>query len=101
MPPVYTPTNTNHYSSSSYASDGTTELHYLVSSYACTYRDDLALQGAGIIDGTYLDGEIAHAYRPDYRVIYSNGGGESAMGGTGDWARVVANTCSTADYLGF
>jgi hypothetical protein len=72
----------------------------MVTSYECQYRDYLALQGSGVTDGTYTDGEIAHAYRSDYRVVYSNGGGHSSLLCTGDWARLVANSCAAAYFLG-
>jgi cysteine-rich repeat protein len=99
--PVYNYANNNHYTASSYAGDGTTGIHYAVASYADQFRDYLALQGSGIADGHYADGEIAHAYRPDFKVIYSNGFGDAALGGTGDWPRLIANSCANAYYLGY
>jgi hypothetical protein len=91
--PVWSPSGTNHFVSSNYAGDGTTCIHTGVTFYECTYRDYLTLQGTGIVDGHYVDGEIAHAYRPDFKVIYSNGSGGAPLSGTGDWARLVANAC--------
>jgi cysteine-rich repeat protein len=99
--PVYSPTGSNHLVSSAYSGDGTTAIHYSVTSYACTFRDYLAVQGSGVVDGHYADGEIAHAYRSDFKVVYSNGAGPSTLGCTGDWARLVANACSAAYYLGY
>jgi cysteine-rich repeat protein len=93
--PVSSPTGNNHLSSAPYAGDGVTFLHAQVTAYACQYRDFLALQGAGVVDGTYTDAEIAHAYRPDFKVIYSNGVGDAdGSGCTGDWPRLVANACA-------
>ncbi|PWB77758.1 MAG: hypothetical protein C3F15_02650 [Holophagae bacterium] len=91
--PVYSPTGSNHFASSNYAGDGTTPIHNGVTTYECFFRDILTLQGAGLQDGSYQDGEIAHAYRPDFKVIYSNGSGASALGCTGQWALLIANAC--------
>lgn len=91
--PVTSPDGDNHFSSSTYAGDGTTALHTGVTTYECTYRDRLVLQGDGVQDGSYLDGEIAHAYRPDFKVVYSNGAGATNLECTGDWALLVANAC--------
>jgi cysteine-rich repeat protein len=96
--PVTAPSGSNHQSLSAYAGDGTTFLHYLVSAYDCTARDVLVLQGTGIQDGSYADGEIAAAYRPDFRVVYSNGTGATSIACPGDWPRLVANACAAA-YL--
>lgn len=94
--PVVSPTGMNHFSPAPYAGDGTTALHAGVNAYECEYRDRLALQGDGRRDGSYADGEIAAAYRPDFRVVYINGGGASALGCAGDWPRLIANACSAA-----
>ena len=91
--PVYSPSGSNHFASAYYSGDGTTCIHDGVTTYECTYRDYLALQGAGIQDGSYTDGEIAHAYRPDYAVVYSNGCGASQLGCTGEWPLLIANIC--------
>jgi hypothetical protein len=99
--PVYSGGGNNHFYSYYYAGGGTTLIHYAVSSYECYFRDYLTLQGSGIMDGYYADGEIAHAYRPDYKVIYSNGAGTAGFACTGDWPRLVANSCSAAYYLGY
>jgi len=32
-------------------------------------------------------------YRPDGRVIYTNGGGGATLGGTGDWMQIISNAC--------
>jgi hypothetical protein len=91
--PVTSPTGNNHFSLSPYAGDGTTCLHRGVAAYDGIIRDLLVTQGGGLVDGRYADGEIAHAYRPDRRVIYSNGGGAVSLAGTGDWPRLIANAC--------
>jgi len=92
--PVASPGGNNHDTLSSYAGDGKTCLHSSVASYDCVSRDVLVTQGSGAVDGHYLDGEIALAYRPDKRVIYCNGGGGITLAGHGDWPRIIANACS-------
>lgn len=101
--PRYSPVNAlpdhlHGLSPSPYVGDGTTCLHAGVAAYDCAFRDVLFAQGLGIVDGHFTDGEIAHAYRPDGRVVYSNGSGAASALGTGDWPRLVANaiTCSPA-----
>lgn len=95
--PVWSPSGSNHFMGSGYAGDGTTCIHVGVTAYDCMYRDYLTLQGAGIVDGHYYDQEIGHAYRPDFKVIYSNGAGAAALGGTGQWAQLIANACDCVD----
>ena len=56
--PVTSPTGTNFFTASSYAGDGTV-LWDNVNSYTATYRDNVVLQGAGVLDGTFNDGAIA------------------------------------------
>jgi len=89
--PVWSPSGSNHFMTSGYRGDGTTCIHTGVTAYDCQYRDYLTLQGTGIVDGHYNDNEIGHAYRPDFKVIYSNGCGASALGGTGQWPLLLAN----------
>jgi hypothetical protein len=84
----------NHFASSNYSGDGTTSIHDGVNAYECTFRDILSLQGPGAQDGSYQDGEIAHAYSPTFSVVYSNGSGAVQLGCTGDWALLVANSCA-------
>jgi hypothetical protein len=95
--PVVSPSGSNHFSSSNYAGDGTSCMYNQftpVTTFECTFRDILALQGGGIQDGSYLDNEIAHAFRVgDGRVVYSNGSGASQLGCTGQWAAAIANIC--------
>lgn len=99
--PGYSPVTgaSGHYETSSYAGDGTTFIHDGVTAYDSFFRDVLTLQGGGLQDGSYLDGEIAHAYRPDFRVIYSNGGGVDTLGGAGDWPLLIANACRAAEPI--
>jgi cysteine-rich repeat protein len=93
--PVVSPTGNNHLMVAPYAGDGTTFIHSQVTAYASTYRDILVLQGTGVMDGTYTDGEIAQAYRADFKVVYSNGVGLAGdSDATGDWPRLVANACA-------
>lgn len=102
MTPGYSPVTggSNHFSSSSYAGDGTTLIHDGVVSYTSLFRDFLTLQVPGVQDGSFLDGEIATAYRPDFRVIYANGAGGFQLG-TGandpDWPLLIANACALAN----
>jgi hypothetical protein len=89
--PVRSPLGTNHGTLSSYVGDGSTCIHNGVSAYGCTYRDVLATQGGGLVDGHYVDGEIAQAYRSDFAVIYSNGLGAGFFSCGSDWAQLIAN----------
>ena len=91
--PVTNPTNSNSYAQSSYSSNGTGPLYTGVTTLTGSYHDNVILQGSGIANGTYTDGAILGAYRPDYKVIYLGGAIEPAvdMSMTGDWARLIAN----------
>jgi hypothetical protein len=92
--PVWSPTGSNRFADDSYAGDGTTCIHDGVVAYNSTFRDVLALQGGGAQDGSFFDGEIAHAYRADYAVVYSNGAGGVQLAPGGDYPRAIANACS-------
>ena len=93
--PVVAPGGANLFTLGNYAGDGVTCLYDNVVALSCTFRDELVLQGSGIQDGSYTeDGEICHAYRPDGRVVYSNGSGASVLGCVGEWATAVANACT-------
>lgn len=100
--PVVSPTGTNHFTLSRYQSDGTTCIYdNVVSPPGIIFRDILALQGGGVADGSYADGEICHAYQANASsasmIVYSNGCGASQLlgsGGGGDWPIVVANSCT-------
>jgi len=88
--PVTSPGGSNHFVSSSYAGDGT--LFYTgVGSLGFTYRDYLTVQGSGLVDGHYADGEILVAYRPDFAIFYMNGNAHAELDGTGDWVQLEAN----------
>lgn len=89
--PVVSPGGGNYFALSDYAGDGTSSLWTGVSSYAAYFRDDVVLQGTGILDGTFIDGSIAGAYRPDGRVVYVGGMDTSEDGTSGDSARLLAN----------
>ena len=95
--PVWSPTGSNHFTSSLYNGDGTTCIYAGVTSFDSIFRYVLAPQGSGIVDGTTADGEIAHAYRPlpgtgAGVIVYSNGAGGVQLSPTGDWAILVANS---------
>jgi hypothetical protein len=72
----------------SYAGDGATRFLHGVIAFDAQVRDSLVLQGAGIVDAHYADGQIAVAYRPDRRVVYVNGGIQT---GAGDWPMLHMN----------
>ncbi len=91
--PVRSPNCDNHFTSSNYAHDGTSYIYDGVVNLECVFRDYLVTQGLGTVDGHYEDGEIAHAYSLDFKVVYSNGGGAYPLAGGGDWARIIANAC--------
>jgi cysteine-rich repeat protein len=78
-----------------YAGDGTTPIHDGVVAYDAPIFDaGVVLQGGGLQDGSYEDGTIATAYRPDFKVVYLNGTGNVSFGPTGDWPRLLANACA-------
>ena len=94
--PVVSPSGSNHFSSSKYVGDGATCIYSGVSGLTATYRDILVTQGGGVVDGTYLDGEITHAFSPIAvpgagSVVYSNGAGGSQLSPSGDWPIAVGN----------
>ena len=94
--PVVSPTGSNHFSSSDYVGDGTSCIYSGVTTLTATFRDILVTQGGGVADGTYLDGEIAHAYTPVAfpgagSVVYSNGGAGSQLSPAGDWPIALGN----------
>lgn len=83
----------------SYAGDGTTPIHSGVVAYSHHLVDTgVVLQGLGSADGTFDNGTIATAYRPDFKVVYVNGTGQEDYGPTGDWSLLIANACSVG-YL--
>jgi len=59
-----------------YVGDGITLLYEMVTVFESTINNvdgDISLQGGGIQDGSYGDGTLAAAYRPDFRVVYLHG----------------------------
>ncbi len=93
LEPDYCPvTVVSSYATGAYAGDGTTCLHDDVTYYEAFYLDLCQLQGDGIQDGTFDNGWLAVAYRPDFRVVYSPGN-TGGMYSTGDWALIVCNAC--------
>ena len=98
--PVDSPFGTNHFTSASYTSGGTTCIYNGVTALVCQFRDFLVLQGTGDSDGIYTDNEIVHAFRSVNppgagSVAYSNGCGAIQLpGSAGQWATAVANCAS-------
>ncbi len=98
--PVVSPAGNNHFSNNNYSGDGGTCLYTgVTTSLACTFRDFLVTQGNGVVDGTYNDGEICGAIRPNPGggagdVIYNNGAGAFQLGCAGEWADFAANSCT-------
>jgi len=78
-----------------YNRDGTTQIYEGVDtnfrSIANNRDIDFPLQGDGITDGTFEDGNIAAAYRPDFRVIF--------LGGSYCWGDVIDGNCPGGDSL--
>ena len=99
--PEYAPVSTGSFSLAelNYAGDGVSPIHTDVVAYSPGLSDTgVVLQGGGFSDGTYDDGTIATAYRPDFKVVYVNGTGQGDFGPTGDWGLLVANACAVG-YL--
>lgn len=98
MGPGYSPITTAGFiafGATSYNGDGTTLIHDGVDNYSLGYYDvGVTLQGGGIQDGSVTAGEIATAYRPDFKVVYVNGTGDPAFMPSGDWGRLIANACA-------
>jgi hypothetical protein len=94
--PVTSPLGTGHFEVSDSQRDGISCLYAGVGRFGFEYRDVLALQGAGVADGHYADGEIAAAYRPDFHVIYLNGTlvGSPPAPALDEWPRLIANACT-------
>ncbi|MCH9682970.1 MAG: DUF4215 domain-containing protein [Deltaproteobacteria bacterium] len=80
----------------SYNGDGTTVIVQDIIGFGIGQAIDEtpALQGAGIADGTYSNGSIAIAYRPDFKVVYLNGAGSASLNPGGGWPRLTANACA-------
>ncbi len=83
-----------------YAGDGAGPIHQDVVSYVSQIVDNgVMLQGMGVPESSYTDGRIASAHRPDLKVVYLNGTGHDGWTGSGDWPRLVANSCAVG-FLG-
>ena len=93
--PVASPTGLNLYTGSPYLGNGSSCVATGVTTLNINYRDDLAPQGSGVVDGHYADGEIAIAYRTIQgnggSVVFVNGCGAVQFAGTGDWGTLVGN----------
>lgn len=97
--PVTTAANVD-FSDHTYAGDGASLIHQGVATYSCDIADTgVVLQGMGVQDSTYVDGRIASAYRPDFKVVYLNGTGHDLWMTSGDWPLLVANSCAVG-FLG-
>lgn len=98
--PVDSPFGTNHFTTSAYTGNGTTCIYNGVASLSCQFRDFLVTQGTGVVDGTYADNEIVHAYRGTSppgagTIVYSNGAGAIQLPGSGgQWGTAVGNACT-------
>ena len=94
----YVPVTGTRYSDGVYAGDGTDCVHGAgcVGGYAASYRDECTLIPGNASDGTFVDGWLSVAWRPDRRVYYSAGntGGDFS---TGDTAELVGNMCQCGE----
>ena len=93
--PVTSPTGSNTGMMSMYAGDGSSELYAGVSTLGSSFQDVLVLQGGGIQDGTYTNGEILAAHQSDFSVTYLNGLSSPSLAPdaiVGDWATLISNT---------
>ncbi|MCH9682971.1 MAG: DUF4215 domain-containing protein [Deltaproteobacteria bacterium] len=81
-----------------YVGDGTSVLVQGIGAFGVDAVIDsmVALQGAGIADGTYDNGTIAIAHRPDFKVVYLNGTGHEVIAPTGEWGLLSANACAAS-----
>ncbi len=80
------------FTSESYAGDGEACLHAGIGSYASGYRDYCTVHPDCGQDGSFSDGSLTVAYRPDFRVIYSAGNTGWDFG-SGEWPELIANMC--------
>ncbi len=93
--PVVSPTGGNHFEVSEWGGLGKTCVHTCIEAYEAFARDELSAQGLGQIDSTFVDGEIAVAYRTDRRVWYFNGYGQAQA--AGDWPQMVCQATDCGD----
>jgi cysteine-rich repeat protein len=98
--PVTAPVNTSN-GAVNYTGDGVTVIHTNVENYGLIKFDHgMVLQGGGMSDGTYNDGWMATAYRPDFKVVYINGTGGSWVTPLGQsWGRLTANACAAGYFV--
>ncbi len=97
--PVVSPLGSNHFTTSTYNGGGQTCIYGGVASLSSGFRDILTVQGTGIEDGFYADGEICHAYRggtggSQGDVVYSNGSGAVQLTSAGPWGTAVGNAAT-------
>jgi hypothetical protein len=94
----YIPVTGTSYSPGTYAGDGVDCVHTAgpVHSYSSSYRDKCTLIPGNVADGTFTDGWLAVAWRPDRRVYYS-AGNTGADFTTGDTVELVGNMCGCGD----
>jgi hypothetical protein len=99
--PAYCPVvgGSNNFFYATYAGDGTSCITTDAAGAGGTYRDILSTQGAGVVNGTFTDGEVFVAYNTDFapRVVYANGSGGFPIDGNdpGQVAAVgAACTCT-------
>jgi hypothetical protein len=98
--PAYCPVvgGSNNFFFDTYAGDGTSCITDNAAGAGATYRDILSTQGAGVVNGTFNDGEVFVAYNePDFTplVIYVNGSGGSPIdGNNAGMVAAVADACA-------
>ena len=81
--------------STTYSGDGTSVLFQGVGSFNVDYSDDIFLQGLGIADGTFTNGNVVLAYQPDFSVIYISGL-MAPVYISGDYAQLIANAVNAS-----
>jgi len=92
--PVTAPDGATSGQISDYSLDGSDILFNGVQSLTSFTQDTLVMQGDGILDGTFDNGLILGAYRPDFGVVYLNGMTSPnflANSQTGDWDILINN----------
>jgi hypothetical protein len=95
--PAYCPVSggSNNFFFDTYSGDGTSCVTDNAAGAGATYRDILSLQGTGVANGTFNDGEIFVAYNADFapRVLYVNGS-SGIDGFNGGMVGAVADACT-------
>lgn len=80
-----------------YSGDGSSCITANAAGAGATFRDILSLQGAGVVDGTFNDGEIFVAHNGGFapNVTYVNGSGGSPVDGSNPgMVAAVADACT-------